>query len=175
MGGDAAPSPLTLADVWHALQTERHFRYEFWLDALLHILGRAFMRHLSRLLVVLVFVLLVAIGFFGFYTALPAVAKDKFTVWFAFNVIWGVFLLYGRHHPYSFFHPYSLSIHKYINPFVHQLTNVLPCCSYPPSFLGQAFSSTTSWRWRRTQHRRPRTRTLADPAPPPPIVRWLAR
>ena len=94
MGGDR-PS-LTLADLWHALKTERHFRYEFWLDALLHILSRSFMRHLSRLLVVLVFVLLSTIGFFGFYTALPAVARDKRSLWFAFNVVWGVVLLYGR-------------------------------------------------------------------------------
>lgn len=84
----------TYADAWHAIKTEKNFRYEFWLDVILTRLFQTSIAQCSNLLVIIALFLISAIGFLGFYLILPLIA-DYYTLWFYFNIVFGTFLLYS--------------------------------------------------------------------------------
>ena len=61
----------TLADVYHAAKTERHFNYAFWLHITLDILGASVMKYAGYSLVVLAVSLVAIISILGFFVVLP--------------------------------------------------------------------------------------------------------
>ena len=84
---------LNLIDVYHAMKTEKNFNYSFWIEMTIQLLSEFLIRYLGILFVFIATILIVIVGVIGFFVVLPVVAKP-FTIWFFFNVVWGLFLLF---------------------------------------------------------------------------------
>jgi len=84
----------SLSDVYIAARTHRNFDYIYWLDSLLTILSKSAIRNLSVILVVFASFLITLIAYWAFFVLLPIVAIPG-SLWFNFNIVWGVFLLYA--------------------------------------------------------------------------------
>jgi hypothetical protein len=82
----------TLADVYNAARTERHFNYAFWMHITLDILGAHIMKYAGYSLVVMATSLVAIISVLGFFVLLPML----FDPW-SFNMIvhslWGTRLI----------------------------------------------------------------------------------
>lgn len=87
-------SEVSLNDVYIAARTHRNFDYIYWLDSLLTILSKSAIRNLSIILVVFASFLITLIAYWAFFVLLPIVAVP-WSIWFNFNIVWGVFLLYA--------------------------------------------------------------------------------
>jgi palmitoyltransferase len=83
----------SLSDIYSAARTQRNFDYLYYLDALLTIISKSAIRNLSVLLVGFASFLISLIAYWAFFVLLPIVAIP-WSVWFNFNIIWGIFLLY---------------------------------------------------------------------------------
>ena len=82
----------TFGDVMHALKTERHFNYAFWLEICFVLIFQRGVRLLSTLLVFTAISLISIVAIFGFFVILPIIA-EPWSAWFIFNVVWGLVLL----------------------------------------------------------------------------------
>lgn len=87
-------SELSLKDVYTAARTQRNFDYVFWLDSLFSILSKSAIRNLSVILVVFASFLISLVAYWAFFVLLPIIAKP-WSLWFDFNIVWGLFLLYS--------------------------------------------------------------------------------
>jgi hypothetical protein len=80
----------TIADVFHAAATERHFNYLFWLEKTFHIFFQCLLKFCGKFLVLFATVIISYIVIFGFKNLLPYVAPER-NLWFLFHAGFGKF------------------------------------------------------------------------------------
>jgi palmitoyltransferase len=89
----------TLRDVWFAITTERNFNYSFWLEITMQILFTEFLSTFGRFLVLVVVLLVLSLGYVGFFVVLPDIAAFGSTSFF-FHIACGLFIIYNIYFNY---------------------------------------------------------------------------
>ena len=87
------------SDVWHALRYSHHFNYGYWLHIIVVLIIESVMRKLGLFLICFATILITGIAFVALFQLLPVVA-DVWTPWWAWNVVFGIFLLFSIYFNY---------------------------------------------------------------------------
>jgi hypothetical protein len=88
------PGTRTWQDLLHAMQTERHFNYTYWTQVVISLVFRSLARVGGIVLVTFATFLILSIAALGFFYLLPIVSTP-FTLFWYWNIVFGLFLLYA--------------------------------------------------------------------------------